>query len=92
MFHKREPQYLPYIEEELEKAGIPEDFKYLPIAESALRNVAYSHAGAAGIWQFMPATAERYGLLVNDDVDERLHLEKATDAAIEYLGDLYDRF
>lgn len=92
MIHKREPQYLPYITKELKKAGIPEDFKYLAVAESALRNVAYSSAGAAGIWQFMPSTAQGYGLTVNELVDERLNFEKATDAAISYLSDLYDNF
>jgi soluble lytic murein transglycosylase-like protein len=65
---------------------------YLPVIESALRNVSYSSAGAAGIWQFMPATAERYGLLVNDSIDERLDFEKSTEAAIVYLQDLYERF
>jgi len=92
MIHKRELQYLPYIEKKLKESNIPTDFKYLPVAESALRNVAYSHAWAAGIRQFMPATAEHYGLIVNDEVDERLYFEKATDAAISYLLDLYDRF
>lgn len=92
MIHKREPQYIPYIERELNRAGIPRDFVYLAIAESALRNTAVSTAGAAGIWQFMPDTARRYGLIVDEFVDERLHFVKATDAAIRYLEDLYAIF
>lgn len=92
MIHKREQQYIPYIEKKLAKAGIPDDFKYLAVAESALRNVAYSSAWAAGIRQLIPSTAERYGLIINNEVDERLDFEKSTDAAIAYLQDLYDHF
>ncbi|NOZ44789.1 MAG: lytic transglycosylase domain-containing protein [bacterium] len=82
--------YLPYISKKLAQAHIPDDFKYLAIAESALRNVSYSNVGAAGIWQFMPDTARRYGLRVDDEVDERLDFPKATDAAIRYIQALYD--
>jgi len=89
MIYKRLPQYFPYIEKKLEKAWLPDDFKYLAVAESALRNVSYSSAGAAGIWQFMPATARKYGLQVDSNIDERLHFYKATEAAINYLQDLY---
>lgn len=92
MIHKREPWYLPTIVAELKKAGIPEDFKYLPVIESSLRNVSYSTAWAAGLWQFMPATARKYWLIVDEMVDERLNVLKATDAAIAYLKDLYTIF
>ena len=92
MLHKRERQYIPDIERALSKAWIPDDFKYLAIAESALRNVAVSTAGAAGIWQFMPDTARRYGLRVDDAIDERLDFVKATDAAMRYLNNLHTIF
>jgi len=92
MLHKRERQYIPDIERALNNAGIPDDFKYLAIAESALRNVAVSTAGAAGIWQFMPDTARRYGLQVDDYIDERLDFAKSTDAAMRYLQDLHTIF
>jgi len=92
MIYKRAPRYLPYITEELKKAGINEDFQYLVIAESALRNTAQSSAWAWGLWQFMPTTAERYGLTVNSLIDERLDTKKSTKAAIAYLQDLYEDF
>jgi len=57
-----------------------------------LRNDVVSSAGAAGIWQFMPETAQDYGLIVNEFVDERYHFEKATDAAVTYISDLYKKF
>lgn len=92
LYVKRYPIYIPDIEKKLLENGIHEDIKYLPIAESALRNDVVSSAGAAGIWQFVPDTARRYGLQVDEFVDERYHFEKSTDAAIEYLNDLYDIF
>ncbi|MDA9128858.1 lytic transglycosylase domain-containing protein [Candidatus Gracilibacteria bacterium] len=92
LYVKRYPLYIPLIEQELENAGLPDDFKYMSIAESALRNDVVSSAGAAGVWQFMPETAKRYGLEVTELVDERYHFEKATRAAMEYLGDLYEQF
>ena len=92
LYIKRYPLFIPYIEGELRKSNIPSDFKYLPIAESALREDVVSPAGAAGIWQFMPETAERFGLIVNESVDERYNLEKSTAAAIEYLTLLHNKF
>lgn len=92
LYIKRYPLFIPFIEEKLSIAGIPGDFKYLPIAESALREDVVSPAGAAGIWQFMPETAERFWLIVNESVDERYHLKKSTDAAIEYLTLLHNKF
>jgi len=92
LYVKRYPLYIPYIEKELSQASIPDDFKYLPIAESALKQDSVSWAGAAGIWQFIPETAQRYGLIVNNQIDERYNFEKATDAAIHYIQDLYDIF
>jgi len=92
LYAKRYPMYMPTIERKLKAAWIPDDIKYLAIAESALRNDVVSKAGAAGIWQFMPATARDYGLVVNEYVDERYHVEKSTDAAIKYLQKLYALF
>ena len=92
LYVKRYPAYIPYIEWELKKAWIHDDFKYLPIAESALREDVVSSAGAGWIWQFMPDTARQYWLRVDDQIDERYHFEKSTTAALEYLGVLYNRF
>jgi hypothetical protein len=84
-------RYLPIIEKILAEKGLPDDFKYLAIAESSLRNVT-SPSGAKGIWQFMTPTAKAYDLEINAEVDERYHLEKATRAACDYLKDYRDRF
>jgi hypothetical protein len=81
---KRAHKYFPVIEPILAKNGVPDDFKFLAVAESGLQNVV-SPAGAAGFWQIMKATGREYGLEVNDNVDERYHLEKATEAACQYL-------
>lgn len=81
---KRANKYFPIIEPILAKHGIPDDFKYLAVAESGLQNVT-SPAGAKGIWQIMKATAKEYKLEVTETVDERYHLEKATEAACKYL-------
>ncbi len=83
-------RYFPYIERELARNGMPDDFKYLAVAESGLRN-AISPAGAKGIWQFMSGTGRDYGLEINKEIDERYHLEKSTAAAIKYLKRLKDR-
>lgn len=88
---KRANKYFPVIEPILAKQGVPDDFKYLAVIESGLQNVV-SPAGARGIWQIMPATAREYGLEVNDNVDERYHLEKATEAACMYLLNSKERF
>jgi hypothetical protein len=81
---KRAYKYFPIIEPILAKNGIPDDFKYLAVAESGLQNVV-SPAGATGFWQIMKATGKEYGLEVNSNVDERYHLSKATEAACQYL-------
>jgi len=92
LYIKRYPLYIPYIEEELKKAGIPDDFKYLPIAESALRDDVVSHAGAGWIWQFVPETGKNYGLIIDEYVDERYNFEKSTQAAVRYLQVLHKKF
>ncbi len=84
-------RWLPAIEERLKANGVPDDFKYLCIAESALQNQT-SKAGAVGFWQFMPSTAPSYGLVIDNEVDERYNPEKATDAACMYLKQAYNKF
>lgn len=81
-------QYTEIIERILRATGLPEDFKYLPIVESGLRNVV-SSAGAAGYWQLMPGTAAGMGLRVNAEVDERNDFDKATSAACQSLAQNY---
>lgn len=81
---KRANKYFPIIEPLLKKHGLPDDFKYLAVAESAL-DYQSSPAGASGIWHFMTATGKEYGLEINSYVDERYDLEKATEVAAEYL-------
>lgn len=88
---KRANRYFPAIEAELKKHGIPEDFKYLCLIESGLAQ-ATSPAGAKGFWQFMPGTADEFGLRIDREVDERLHIAKSTAAACQYLKDAYEKF
>lgn len=84
--------YMPIIEEELDKAGIPNELKYLPIIESALNPKAVSSANAKGLWQFMFSTAKLYGLKSNNYIDERFDPIKSTRAAVRFLADLYKLF
>lgn len=84
LLFKRANKYFPQIEPLLAEYGIPDDFKYLAVAESALEYRS-SPAGASGIWHFMKATGQEFGLEINEYVDERYHLEKATKVAAEYL-------
>ena len=77
-------RYFPVIEPILAEQGVPDDFKYLAVAGSGLRN-ASSPAGAKGVWQFLAGTAKERGLIVNSEVDQRYHVEKATRAACKYL-------
>lgn len=85
------PRYFPTIERILKEEGVPEDFKFLCVAESSLQNLR-SPAGAEGFWQFLSATAKGYGLEVNAFIDERYHLEKATRAACKYLKEAKSKF
>ncbi len=84
LMFKRANRAFPIIEPILKEYGIPDDFKYLAVIESGLQNVV-SPAGARGVWQIMPTTAKEYGLEVNENIDERYHLEKSTIAACKYL-------
>lgn len=79
---KKANRYFPIVEPILKENGIPDDFKYLMVIESNMNPTARSSAGAAGLWQFMQGTGRDYGLEVNNNVDERYHIEKATRAAL----------
>jgi membrane-bound lytic murein transglycosylase D len=88
---KRANKYFPIIEPLLKEYGIPDDFKYLAVAESGLQN-NNSPAGAAGFWHFMKTTGKEYGLEINSYVDERYHIEISTRVAAEYLINAKKRF
>jgi membrane-bound lytic murein transglycosylase D len=88
---KRANKVFPIIEPILAKYGIPDDFKYLAVIESGLIN-AISPSGAKGVWQFMPETAKESKLEVTEQVDERYHIEKSTEAACEYLLKAKNKF
>jgi membrane-bound lytic murein transglycosylase D len=91
MILKKSKRYFEAIEPILKKYGVPDDFKYLAMAESGFENIV-SPAKAAGVWQLLESTAEEYGLEVNSDVDERYNLEKSTEAACQYLLESYQVF
>ena len=88
---KKAHKYFPFIEKILAENGVPDDFKYLSVAESDLSN-AVSPSGAKGFWQFMKPTGAHYGLEINKQIDERYHLEKATRAFCKYIKSDYKRF
>lgn len=88
---KKASRFFPFIEKILAEYGVPDDFKYVAVAESDLSN-AVSPAGARGFWQFMRLTAKDYGMEVSSTVDERYHLEKATRAACQYMLKLNKQF
>ncbi len=88
---KRSNKWFPTIENILREEGVPEDFKFLAVIESGLENLR-SPKGAKGFWQLMPSTAKEYGLEVNNNVDERYHVEKSTRVACKYLLKAKERF
>jgi len=85
LYLKKTTRYFSVIEPILKKNDIPDDFKYLALAESGFLEKIVSPSGAVGLWQFMKSAAIQYGLEVNDEVDERYHIEKSTEAACRYL-------
>ncbi|MDX2127515.1 MAG: transglycosylase SLT domain-containing protein [Chloroherpetonaceae bacterium] len=91
MYLKRSGRFFPYFEKKLKEAGLPDDLKYLVVAESNLLDIP-SPAGAAGMWHIMPGVARDLGLIVNAEIDERYNLDKSTEAAFKYLKDAYSRF
>jgi membrane-bound lytic murein transglycosylase D len=91
-FLQRKGLYEEMISAKLAERGMPQDLLYLSMIESGFNAEAYSSAAASGLWQFIRETGERYGLDVNAAVDERRDFVKSTDAALDYLQDLHDRF
>ncbi len=88
---KRANKYFPVLEPLLKKYGLPDDFKFLALAESGFIDET-SSVGAAGMWHFMKATGKEYGLEINKNVDERYNIEKSTRVAAEYLKKSKQRF
>ena len=89
---KRSSRYMPIIQEMLQKNGMPDDLKFVAIAESALRPHARSKKGAVGFWQFIKYTGKKYGLVINARFDERRNIFDSTRAAIELFQDLHEQF
>lgn len=89
---KRSTRYLPVIEAMLSQAGLPDDLKYIALAESALRPHVGSPKGAIGFWQFLPETGRRYGLIVDESIDHRRNLTASTKAALTYFSELFGKF
>lgn len=85
-------RYLPYIHQKVMERNMPVELALLPIVESALDIYAFSHGGAAGPWQFLRGTAKQYGVSINDWYDGRRDIVASTDAALDFLTDLYERF
>jgi hypothetical protein len=92
LFIKRANKIFPEIAPILKTYDVPDDFKYLSVAESGLQAHAVSSAGAAGYWQFLDKTGKVFGLIINEEVDERYHLQKSTEAACRYFKKAYEIF
>lgn len=88
---KLSQRFFPVIEERLKENGVPDDFKFLCVAESNLQNVI-SKVGATGFWQFMNYTGPEFNMEINSNVDERYNVIKSTDAACKYLKQAYAKF
>ena len=92
VLYKRSGRYRNHIQSILRKKGLPLDLLFLAMMESGFHTGARSSAGAAGMWQFTPAAAHSYGLPIDRWVDQRLNFAQSTEAAVDYLADLYQRF
>ncbi|MBN1879477.1 transglycosylase SLT domain-containing protein [bacterium] len=92
LWFQRKNRFFPFIETTIEKRKQPVDLKYIPVIESSLITRARSRSDALGLWQFMEPTGKAKGLNIADDLDERLHFEKATIAALDYLDELHSEF
>ena len=88
LMFKRASRWFPVIEPILKKNNIPDDFKFLSLAESNFANVV-SPSGAEGIWQFLKVTGQKYGLEITEEVDERYNVEKSTEAACQYFREAF---
>jgi membrane-bound lytic murein transglycosylase D len=91
LMFKRANRWFPVIEPILKRNNIPDDFKFLAIAESNFANVV-SPSGAEGFWQFLKPTGQKYGLEITEEVDERYNVEKATEAACRYFQEAYSKY
>ena len=91
LYLKRANRWFPVIEKILKKNSIPEDFKYMSVAESGIIN-SVSPDGATGFWQLMEPAAKKYGLEINKEIDERYNIEKSTQAACDYLKEAHSKF
>jgi hypothetical protein len=89
---KNAPRYFSIIEPILKANGVPEDFKYLCVAESGFDPKAVSPAKAVGLWQIVESAAKENGLEINAEIDERYHIEKSTEAACRILKSAYQKF
>jgi hypothetical protein len=92
LWMKRARRYFPHIEKRLKELNLPDDLKYVAITESSLRPHAVSSSGAAGVWQFIPSTGEKYGMRRNKTIDERFDFFNATEGALTYLKNLHQDF
>ncbi len=90
--YQRSGRYRSIILKELKKAGIPEELFWLPLVESGFKIQALSRARALGLWQFIPSTGYKFGLSRDEWIDERMDVEKSTQAAIAYLKELHSMF
>ena len=91
-FLERSGRYVPMLIEKLDERGMPRDLIYLAMIESGFQPEAYSHAHASGLWQFIAETGQRYGLEIDRAVDERNDPVRSTEAALDYLNYMYERF